>query len=71
MGRSKLTEWRLEDYMNSRDDIVEFIRTMLEDMGKPISDIDFEFLMLECTRLPNLAIKKGWIDMKVKKNESK
>ena len=60
MLSKKLTEWRLDEELKTRDDLVEFMKAAVEDIETPVSDLDFEYLLYLCQDVLNIAKKKGW-----------
>ena len=56
----KLTEWKLEDEIKTRDDLLNLIWAAVDDMKEPITDVDFEYLLYLCRDVLDIAKKKGW-----------
>lgn len=63
---SKLKEWKLEDEIKTKDDLIEYISQVLgmttDYMTKTvISDADFRFIAVGCRDFLDIAKKKGWL----------
>ena len=49
----KITEWKLEDYIKTKGDLVNYLETALEEK-------DFAYLLIACKDVIKIAKKKGW-----------
>lgn len=60
--RQKVTEWRLEDHIRNREDLVNYLWAALDDIdAEDVTDQDFEFLLHACIDIVVIARQKGWI----------
>lgn len=50
----KLTKWKLEDYINSRSDLMEYMWGALETKNE-------DFFIIACQDVIRIAKKKGWL----------
>lgn len=63
---TELKEWKLEDQIKTKDDLIEYISQVLvmitDCVNKPvISDADFRFIAIGCQDFLDIAKKKGWL----------
>lgn len=56
----KAKEWRLEDEIKTKDDLLNLVWAAIDDMKEPITDKDFEYLLYLCRDILDIAKKKGW-----------
>jgi len=60
--KQKVTEWKLEDYVRSREDLVNLMWATLDDIDtEDVADKDFEFFIHACLDVITIAKQKGWI----------
>ena len=60
----KLTEWKLEDTINTKPRLVMFLKCAIEDvknLEKPTKK-DMEWLKIACNDFVRIAKQKGWVD---------
>lgn len=50
----KLSEWKLEDQIQSREELIDY-------MWAAIEEADFEFMLIACREVLEIAKKKGWM----------
>lgn len=50
----KLTKWKLEDYINSRRDLMEYVWAALETQNE-------DFFIIACQDVIRIAKKKKWL----------
>lgn len=58
---SKITEWKLEDNINTKDDLMNLVWAAVDDMPEPITKEDFDYLIHLCKDVLRIAKLKGWI----------
>lgn len=51
--KTKITEWKLEDYIKTKEDLVNYLESALEEK-------DFAYLLIACKDALEIAKKKGW-----------
>ena len=51
---TKPTPWKIEDYLKTKDDVVNYLQAALEEN-------DFEYLCIACKDVVEVANKKGWL----------
>lgn len=61
MQTPKVIVWNLEDELTDRWAMVKFMQAVCEEVTNPVKDLDFEYFILECQRLPEIAKRKGWL----------
>ena len=50
----ELKEWKLEDEIKTKEDLVNYLESALEEK-------DFAYLLIACKDFLDIANKKGWL----------
>ena len=54
-------KWRVEDYINTRDDLVNLMWAALDEIkSDKMQNIDFEYFLYACEDIVRIAKMKGW-----------
>lgn len=56
----KVTEWKLEDVVKEKDDLYNLLWAGLDEIKVPMNEKDFEYLLILCQDILDIAKKKGW-----------
>ena len=56
----EVTEWKLEDEIKTKDDLLRLVWAGIEGMCDPMTEKDFEYLLILCQDILDIAKKKGW-----------
>lgn len=53
-------EWILEDYIKTKDDLYNLLWAGLDEIKEPMNEKDFEYLLILCQDVLDIAKKRGW-----------
>ena len=55
------TEWKIDDYIKTPDDVLDFMKSVMESCKKGTA-ADKEFVLIACNDIVRIANAKGWLD---------
>lgn len=58
----KATEWKLDDHIKKRNDLVQFLWEAIEPIPEKPHKKDMQWLAIACNDYLRIAKQKGWIE---------
>lgn len=56
----KVTEWKFDDVVKEKDDLYNLLWAGLDEIKVPMNEKDFEYLLILCQDILDIAKKRGW-----------